>query len=57
VVPEVADLTGDVTDAADRIGQMLVHRGAIPRGSVIVLVSITPDLARGPSNFLKIQRV
>jgi pyruvate kinase len=57
VVPEVADLTGDVTDAADRIGHMLVGRGAIPPGSVIVLVSITPDLARGPSNFLKIQRV
>jgi hypothetical protein len=57
VVPEVADLTGDVTDAANRIGQMFVDRGAIPQGSVIVLVSITPDLARGPSNFLKIQRV
>jgi pyruvate kinase len=57
VVPEVADLTGDVTDAANRIGQMLVDRGAIPHGSVIVVVSITPDLARGPSNFLKIQRV
>jgi hypothetical protein len=36
---------------------MLVDRGAIPHGSAIVLVSITPDLARGPSNFLKIQRV
>ena len=57
VVPEVADLTGDVTDAANRIGQMFVDRGSIPQGSVIVLVSITPDLARGPSNFLKIQRV
>jgi hypothetical protein len=57
VVAEIADLTGDVTDAANRIGQMLVDRGAIPHGSVIVVVSITPDLARGPSNFLKIQRV
>jgi hypothetical protein len=36
---------------------MLVDRRAIPPGSVIVVVSITPDLARGPSNFLKIQRV
>jgi pyruvate kinase len=57
VVPEVAALTGDVTDAANRLGEMLVDRGAIPHGSVIVLVSITPDLTRGPSNFLKIQRV
>ena len=57
VVPVVADLEGDVTEAASRIGQMLVARGAIPDGSVIVLVSITPDLAPGPSNFLKLQRV
>jgi pyruvate kinase len=57
VVPVVADLTGDVTDAASRIGQMLVDKGAIPPGSVIVLVSITPDLAPGPSNFLKLQKV
>jgi pyruvate kinase len=57
VVPVLADLTGDVTDAASRLGQMLVDRGAIPHGSVIVLVSITPDLAPGPSNFLKLQEV
>jgi len=57
VVPVVAGLEGDVTEAAGRIGQMLVARGAIPEGSVIVLVSITPDLAPGPSNFLKLQRV
>ena len=57
VVPVLADLTGDVTDAASRLGQMLVDRGAIPHGSVIVLVSITPDLAPGPSNFLKLQGV
>ena len=57
VVPVLTDLTGDVTDAASRIGQMLVDRGAMSEGSVIVLVSITPDLSRGPSNFLKLQRV
>jgi pyruvate kinase len=51
------ELVGDVSEAANRIGQMLVDEGAIPHGSVIVLVSITPDLARGPSNFLKLQRV
>ena len=57
VVPVVADLEGDVTAAASRIGQMLVASGAIPEDSVIVLVSITPDLAPGPSNFLKLQKV
>ena len=57
VVPILAELQDDVTEAASRIGQILVDRGSIPRGSVIVLVSITPDLARGPSNVLKLQRV
>jgi pyruvate kinase len=57
IVPVLADLSGDVSEAASRIGQMLVARGSIPPSSVIMLVSITPDLARGPSNFLKLQRV
>ena len=56
-MPVLADLSGDVSEAASRIGQMLVARGSIPASSVIMLVSITPDLARGPSNFLKLQRV
>lgn len=57
VVPVLVDLSGNVTEAATRIGEMLVARGSIPASSVIVLVSITPDLARGPSNFLKLQKV
>jgi pyruvate kinase len=57
VEPIVAELGGGVSEAASRIGQMLVSRGAIPASSVIVVVSITPDLARGPSNVLKLQRV
>ena len=57
VVPVLADLGGDVSEAANRIGEMLVSRGAVPAGSVVVLVSITPDLARGASNFLKIQKL
>jgi pyruvate kinase len=57
VVPVLADLRGDLTDAGNRIGQMLVERAAIPHNSVIVLVSITPELAPGPSNFLKLQKV
>jgi pyruvate kinase len=57
VVPVLADLAGDVSEAANRIGETLVSRGAVAAGSVVVLVSITPDLARGPSNFLKIQKL
>jgi len=57
VVPVLADLDGDVSEAASRIGEMLVSRGAVPAGSVVVLVSITPELARGPSNFLKVQKL
>jgi pyruvate kinase len=57
VVPVLTDLSGDVSDVANRVGGTLADRGAIPRGSVIVLVSITPDLERGPSNVLKLQRV
>jgi pyruvate kinase len=57
VMPVLTDLSGDVNAAASRIGHELVERGAIPRASTIVLVSVTPDLAPGPSNFLKLQRV
>ena len=56
-VPVLTDLSGDVNEVASRIGADLVGREAIPAGSTIVLVSVTPDLARGPSNFLKLQRV
>ena len=57
VVPVLTDLSGDVTTAASRIGDELVSRGALEPGSVIVLVSVTQELTRGPSNFLKLQRV
>ena len=57
VVPLLTDLSGDVSSAAGRIGAKLVELGVIPPSSVIVLVSITPDLTPGPSNFLKLQRV
>ena len=57
VVPVLVDLSGDVSEAASRIGEMLIARGSIPASCVIVLVSITPDLDRGSSNFLKLQMV
>ena len=57
VVPVLTDLSGDVNEAASRIGSELVTTRAIDSGSVIVLVNVTPDLSQGPSNFLKLQRV
>ena len=57
VLPVVADLAGDIGAVADRLGQELVARGVLPGSAVIVLVSVTPDLAPGPSNFLKLHRV
>jgi len=56
VVPVLTDLSGDVTAAAGRIGESLVAVGAIRPSSALVVVSVTPDLARGPSNFVKVQR-
>lgn len=57
VVPVVADLRGDVETVALRIGHQLVERGAIPAGAVIAVVSINPDLEKGRTNFLKLQRL
>ena len=57
VVPVPADLSGDVGIVAGRLGETLVERGAIAKSSVIVLVSVVPDLTRGAANFLKLQRV
>ena len=56
-VPLVTELSGDPTTAATRLGAQLVACGCVPAGSTIVLVSMTPDLGPGPSNFLKLQRV
>jgi pyruvate kinase len=57
VIPILMDIGQDIQAAATGIGGDLVARNVIAPASPIVLVSITPDLAPGPSNFLKIQRV
>ena len=57
IVPLVCDLGVDVDAAVAQIGGELVARGAIAAASVIVVVSISPDLAHGPSNFLKLQKI
>ena len=56
VVPVLTDLSGDISAAAERISESLLASGAIEKGSALVVVSVTPDLARGPSNFVKVQR-
>jgi len=57
VVPVVTDLSGDVATTASRLGEDLVSRGVLAAGSLIVLVSVTTDLALGASNFVKLQKV
>ena len=57
VEPIVCDLGRDVDAAIDAIEARLVGSGAIPPSSVVVIVSISPDLSHGPSNFLKLQQV
>jgi pyruvate kinase len=57
VVPVVSDLGANVAQALDRITEMLITRSLVAPSSVIVVVSISPDLTQGPSNFLKLQRI
>jgi pyruvate kinase len=56
VVPWLTELQGGIGAAADRIGRELVEHRSIPANAPVVLVSVTPDLRPGPSNFLKLQR-
>ena len=57
VVPVVADVRGDVETVALRIGHQLAERGQVPADGVIVVVSVNPDLEKGRTNFLKLQRL
>ena len=57
VMPVVTDVSADVGATLSRIGEGLVAAGVIAPGSVLVLVSVTPDFRPGPSNVLKVQRL
>jgi len=57
VVPMVGDLSGDADAIAARVDQELLPRRVLRSGSIVVLVSVTPDPAPGPSNFVKLHRV
>jgi pyruvate kinase len=57
VVSVVCDLGDNVAHTLDRITEVLIGRRLVAPSSVIVVVSISPDLMHGPSNFLKLQRI
>jgi pyruvate kinase len=57
VLPLVDTVEVEFAATAARIGRTLVERTLAAAGSTVVLVSVTPDLAPGPSNFVRLQRV
>jgi len=57
VMPVVTDIGENVDAAGTLIGHELVARGLVRAGSVVVLISISPDLTRHDANYLKIQRL
>jgi pyruvate kinase len=57
VHPFVTDVSGDVGVIATRLGQELARRRITPVDAPVVFVSVTPDLAPGPSNFVTLNRV
>jgi pyruvate kinase len=57
VVPICTDIGENVDAAGALIGEQLIIRGLVPAGTVVVLVSISPDLTRSDANYLKIQRL
>jgi pyruvate kinase len=57
VVPVRIDIGENVDSTGMRVGEQLVARGLVTRGSAVVLVSINADLTRSDANYLKITRL
>lgn len=57
VTPALVDLGGTPPAPSVRIGNELAARGVLAAGSLVVIVSVTPDLSVGPSNYLRLLRV
>ena len=57
VWPICTDIGESVDAAGALIGRELVSSGLVPSGGAVVLVSISQDLGRADTNFLKIQRL
>ena len=59
VVPVATDLGEEVHvhSAGELLGPQLIARGLVAAGADVVLVSISPDVTRVDSNYLKLQRL
>jgi pyruvate kinase len=57
VVPVLTEIGEDVAASARHLGDELIARKVLEAGAVIVLVSVSTDLAAGPTNFVKLARV
>jgi pyruvate kinase len=57
VVPVRIDIGENVDSTGMRVGEQLVARGLVARGSAVVLVNINADLTRSDANYLKITRL
>jgi pyruvate kinase len=57
VVPVLTEIGEDIAASARHLGDELIARKVLEAGAVIVLVSVSTDLAAGPTNFVKLARV
>lgn len=57
VLPVCMNLGEHVDATGALVTQELVARGLLERGTVVVLVSISPDLTRSDANYLKLHRL
>jgi pyruvate kinase len=57
VLPLLETGEDDFAATAVRVGRPLIEQNLVRAGSTVVLVSVTPDLAPGPSNIVRVQRV
>jgi pyruvate kinase len=57
IVPLHMEIGENLDEASARVGSALTERGLVAVGAAAVFVSISPDLARGDANYLKIQRL
>jgi pyruvate kinase len=57
VFPVASTIVRKVDSVGTLIGRLLVERGLVPEGALVVLASISPDLGRVDANYLKIQRL
>ncbi len=57
IVPLCMDIGDNLDAASARIGAWLLERGLVAAGGAAVFVSISADLSRSDTNYLKIQRL